>query len=295
MRLTTSNGRLVAPARGSSVTAAALISGALLLVFTLDRATGATPVQHLYYVPIVLAGISFRMRGGIIAALIAIVLYHVANPHLLSFRYEEPDLVQVALFVAVGVITARLTADTNQLRRLAMTDDLTGLHNLRSFEAHLESLVRTSRRHQTPLSVLVLDVDRLKALNDQHGHLTGAEAVRTVGHVIGRRLPPEAVACRYGGDEFVIAIPQCTAFSMHRVADDLRRAVHDCAPVLAGRQFAAGTLSISSGVACACFDRPAGAPRPARPDIECGERLFRAADAALYQAKAKGRNQVWVA
>src|SRR6185295_6323756 len=152
----------------------------------------------------------------------------------------EADLVQVALFLAVGPITAKLTGDADRLRRLALTDDLTGLHNLRSFEARLSMMVRASRESQAPLALLVLDVDRLKLLNDQYGHLTGAEAVRTVGRVIDRGLPPGAVACRYGGDEFVMAIPQCTSFQAHRVADDLRRAVLETAPVLAGRAFPAG-------------------------------------------------------
>jgi len=296
MRLTKGDGRpLAAPVGYSRPAATALVVGCLLCVFALDHATGATPVQHLYYVPIILAGVSFGMSGGVSAALAAVTLYHLANPHLLTFRYEEPDLVQIALFLAVGVISARLAADRDRLRGLAMTDDLTGLHNLRSFEARLQQLVRTSRREQTPLSVLVLDVDRLKSLNDQHGHLTGAEAVRAIGHIITRELPPESVACRYGGDEFVIAIPRCTAFRMRRVADDLRRAVHDCAPLLAGRRFQAGTLSISSGVACATFDGRTEFPLPAHPDVECGELLFREADAALYRAKTAGRNQVCVA
>ena len=292
MHLTKRDRRLAAPARWPSASCVTLIVGALLAVFALDRATGVTPVQHLYYLPIIVAGMCFGMRGGVITALIAVVLYHVANPHLLSFKYEEPDLVQIALFFAVGLITARLTADRDRLRRLALTDDLTGLHNLRSFEAQLERLVHASRQEQTPLSVLVLDVDHLKSLNDEHGHLTGAEAVRAIGHIIAREVPPEAVACRYGGDEFVVAIPRCTSFRMHRVADDLRRAVTACAPVLAGQQFAAGALSISSGVACASFDHRADVPRP---DVECGELLFRAADSALYRAKAAGRNRVGVA
>ena len=88
-----------------------------------------------------------------------------------------------------------------------MTDDLTGLHNLRSFEARLASLVAAARENRSELSILVLDLDRLKQLNDVHGHLAGADAVRTVGHILADRLPSEAVACRYGGDEFVIAVP----------------------------------------------------------------------------------------
>jgi diguanylate cyclase (GGDEF)-like protein len=173
-------------------------------------------------------------------ALSAIVLYHAANARLLTFRYGESDLVQILLFLAVGVMTARLALDAQRLR-LAMTDDLTGLHNLRSFEGRLLTMVRESHETGLPLAVLVLDVDRLKSLNDQYGHLTGAEAVRTVGQIIGRRLPAEAVACRYGGDEFAITIPECTPSLVYRIADDLRRAVHESAPVLAGRSFAAGT------------------------------------------------------
>jgi diguanylate cyclase (GGDEF)-like protein len=125
--------------------------------------------------------------------------------------------------------------------------------------------------------------------------LTGAEAVRAVGHIIGHRLPPDAVACRYGGDEFVIAIPRCTSFQARRVADDLCHAVRDSAPVLAGRPFAAGTLSISVGATCASFDRRVPSRARSLHDVEAGESLFRAADAALYRAKAGGRNQVCVA
>jgi diguanylate cyclase (GGDEF)-like protein len=271
-----------------------LVSAALLLVFGLDRATGAAPVQHLYYMPIILAGVRLKMRGGVIAALASILLYHLANPHLLTFKYGEQDIVQIAVFLAVGTVTAKLTHDSDRHRQLALTDDLTGLHNLRSFEAHLATMVRASRREHTPIVLLVLDVDRLKSLNDQHGHLTGAEAVRTVGRIIGPRLPPGAVACRYGGDEFAIAIPRCTLRQGHRVADDLCRAVHESAPVLAGRPFAAGTLSISVGGTCALVDGSAPTRANSPRDIDVGEALFQAADAALYRAKASGRNRGWV-
>jgi diguanylate cyclase (GGDEF)-like protein len=295
MRLTTSTARLNIPTRSSPMWTAALVTGALLLVFVADRATGSTPVQHVYYLPIILAGRRFKMRGGVLAGLSAIFLYHAANPSLLSFRYRESDLVQIVLFLAVGVITARLAQDADRLRQLALTDDLTGLHNLRSFEARLLTLVHAAREGQTPLALLVLDVDRLKSLNDQYGHLTGAEAVRAVGRILARRLPPDAVGCRYGGDEFVVAVPHCTSFQGRRIADDLCRAVHGCAPVLGGHLFAAGTLSISVGLVSATFDRRAESRGDSQRDIEDGEMLFSGADAALYRAKAKGRNQVCVA
>jgi diguanylate cyclase (GGDEF)-like protein len=296
MRLTSAGaGRLAIPARLSRVAAAALAIAALWFVFALDRATDAAPVQHLYYLPIILAGVVFRMRGGVLAGLSAILLYHVANPHMLTFRYEESDLIQIVLFLAVGVTTARFTDDADRLRRIALTDDLTGLHNLRSFEMRLLAMVRASRERRTPLALLVLDVDRLKSLNDRYGHLTGAEAVRAVGHIIGERLPSDAVGCRYGGDEFVVAMPASTAARGNRLADDLRHAVHTCAPVLAGLSFPAGTLSISVGVVSASFEHGPGAEDALLGDVEIGEGVFRAADAALYRAKAMGRNQVCVA
>jgi diguanylate cyclase (GGDEF)-like protein len=251
-------------------------------------------VQHLYYVPILLAGFRFRMRGGVLAALASILLYHLANPHLLTFRYGEQDLVQIALFVTVGVVTAKLALDADRLRQLASTDDLTGLHNLRSFEVHLAAIVRASRQDHVPMALLVLDIDRLKSLNDKYGHLAGAEAVRTVGHIVGEQLPLRAVACRYGGDEFAIAIPQCTASEGHRVAEELRIAVEASAPVLAGRSFAAGTLSISVGGTCALVDHQTSSRTHSFRDLDLGEALFRAADDALYRAKAMGRNRAWV-
>jgi diguanylate cyclase (GGDEF)-like protein len=133
----------------------------------------------------------------------------------------------------------------------------------------------------------------LKSLNDTHGHLAGADAVRTVGHILAARLPPDAVACRYGGDEFVIALPGCAEAHAMRIAVDLRLAVNAASPVLAGIRFPTATLSISVGVACHRPDMRDSSSAAQADDAS--EQLFRAADAALYRAKASGRNHVWVA
>jgi diguanylate cyclase (GGDEF)-like protein len=271
----------------------AIVAASLLLVFPLDRATGSAPVQHLYYVPIILAALWFKRTGGLIAAGAAIILYHLANPHLLSFRYNELDLVQIGLFIAVGLVTARLVGDAQRLRALATTDDLTGLHNLRSFEVQLGAIVQQARVTGTPVSLLVLDLDRLKSMNDRHGHLAGSEAVRQVGRIIAETVPPEAVACRYGGDEFVVALPHCDEPRAREIAGILRHEVHSLAPILAGIPFPAGTLSISVGVASRTMFR--GVRRASNGDVEGGEALFRSADSALYVAKNCGRNAVSVA
>ena len=182
-----------------------------------------------------------------------------------------------------------------RLHALAMTDDLTGLHNLRSFEARLaHDGARCARASRAPLALLVLDVDRLKSLNDTHGHLAGAEAVRTVG-------PHHRGAAAAGGGRLPLrrrrvrgrAAPLHRRRSASAIADDSGARCNDTAPVLAGMPFPGGD---------AVDQRRHGVPvwrhtteLGTRDDDEAGEALFRAADAALYRAKAGGRNHVSVA
>ena len=296
MRLThsRSSGRLITDTPLiSSAWAAPVVVAALLAIFALDAATYQAPVQHLYYLPILLAGVTFRWRGGVASALTAIALYHVANPHPLTWRAEEPDVLQIAVFIAAGILSAKLADDTRRLRRMALTDDLTGLHNLRSFEARLRMMVIAARETGKPLSLMVLDLDRLKSLNDEHGHLAGAEAVRFVGRTLGACLPPHAVACRYGGDEFVVAMPECDQRETIAIAESLGREVNAAAPVLAGVAHSQGRLSISVGIASRTFDASSSAAIESIDQV--GEQLFRAADAALYAAKNGGRNRISVA
>src|SRR5579862_7774849 len=264
-----------------------MAASTLLAVFAADRATGSAPVQHFYELAVIFAAVRFEIRGGAATALAATVLYHLANPRLLTFRYGEADLVQIALFMAVGLVTAKLAIDARRLHRLAMTDDLTGLHNLRSFEKELPRLLIAAEQPATPVALFVLDVDRLKSINDRYGHRSGGDAVRTVGQVIAAWSPPGAIACRYGGDEFVIAVPRCGRLEAMRFGDDLRRRVNGTSAVLAGLDFPAGALSVSVGIACREPGRTGLSPTA---EVE-SETLFHQADVELYRAKAAGRNR----
>ncbi len=295
MRLTRDEDDLARPRRRTATWATAVVCGALWLVFELDRRTGSAPVQHLYYLPIILASLRLGRRAGLGVAIVAILLYHLANLARFAAGYSDADVVQTILFVVIGIVTAKLSDDARRLRHLATTDDLTGLHNLRSFEPRLVRMVRASRETGTPLAMLVLDVDRLKSINDTYGHLAGAEAVRLVGHTLAAHLPPDSVACRYGGDEFAIAIPDCGPAVARAFAEEWRGAIHALLPVLAGRRFIGGTLSISIGLAWLDDDRwstPDSSKNCGGDDVSIGEMLFGSADKALYVAKQQGRNRV---
>src|SRR5215510_7802593 len=156
--------RPVSRARTHDVRSLVWLGAVMAFVFELDRATGLSHVQHLYYVPIIITAIRFGTLGGATSAALAILLYHLANPQQLIWPYGESDILQMAVFIAVGIVAAKLAGDARRLHQLAMTDDLTGLHNLRRFEIELRAMMRAARATRTPLSILVLDVDRLKSL-----------------------------------------------------------------------------------------------------------------------------------
>ncbi len=262
----------------------------LFAVHWLDSWTGSAPFQHLYYIPIIFAAVTLTPYGGALAAMAAVVLYHIGNPRLLTFMYAEADIVQITIFLTIGIVTARLAHDARRLTEMSETDDLTGLFNLRGFERRLAQAMTSARRVDGPVSMLVLDVDRLKSLNDTFGHHTGADAVQLVGAVIAQSLPDDAFGCRFGGDEFVIALPGSTAEAARGVADTIREAVNVGAPTLGGKPFPEQTLSVSIGVAVLTHSATASAN-----GADPGAGLFHAADQALYAAKAAGRNQVSVA
>jgi diguanylate cyclase (GGDEF)-like protein len=237
-------------------------------------------ISHLYYLPILLAATQLGRRPAIAVAAAAVVLTHLGDPDLAHFRYGEADVMELVLFVTVAIVASGWSQTERELRRLASTDDLTGLHNLRSFEAIARDLIERERRAQGAVAVICLDADRLKQLNDTYGHLTGADAVRHIGKVIAEVLHEGASACRYGGDEFAIVVGGKQAIHAAGLALRIQEAVAAAAPVLDTQSFPAGTLSVSAG--CALADLRADAPAPA-----IFAQSFRQADQAMYANKRK--------
>lgn len=167
-----------------------------------------------------------------------------------------------------------LGAQEDRLRRLAVTDALTGLLNRRFFSQRLGEELARARRYETPLSLLIVDLDWLKSINDGQGHEAGDRAIRAVASTLEASLRATDIVARYAGDEFAALLPQTTAAEALGLASRINAQVRE---LFYGPE--GGPLSVSIGVSD--LD---GA------EDEHPESLFAAADDALYAAKAAGRD-----
>jgi diguanylate cyclase (GGDEF)-like protein len=188
--------------------------------------------------------------------------------------YAYIGLASAVAFTTFGFALGRLA---DRLETLADHDPLTGLHNARRFREQLRSEAARSARYQQPLSLLLIDVDGLKALNDEHGHAAGDAALRHTGACIARALRRSDVGARWGGDEFAVIAPQTTESQARVLATRLLEQAVATAP-------AGGAVTLSVGVGTLT-------PGDIRTAVD-EEAVFAAADAALYDAKRAGGNTV---
>ena len=175
--------------------------------------------------------------------------------------------------------TERLRDNVQTSIEAAITDALTGLHNRRYMENHLGTLVEQAGARGKPLAVLVLDIDYFKAINDAHGHDAGDDVLRDFAMRIKRSIRGIDLACRLGGEEFVIVMPETDMAVAAMVAEKLRRRI------------AAEPFAISSGARSIPVTLSIGiAALRGRDDTAAS--LLKRADQALYRAKRDGRNRV---
>ncbi|HVL01713.1 MAG TPA: diguanylate cyclase, partial [Dongiaceae bacterium] len=169
-----------------------------------------------------------------------------------------------------------------ELAKLSMTDPLTGLHNRRYFDEVLASEILRGQRQQTPLSLVLVDVDHFKRINDTYGHLIGDECLKlvatTLRQVVARGTD---LVARYGGEEFAVILPATSEDDARQLAERIRVAIEKTQFIHTGKRI---SLHASLGIA-------------GRIPLlhESSARLIAAADEALYRAKEAGRNQVMVA
>src|SRR5438552_14965589 len=168
-----------------------------------------------------------------------------------------------------------LEATNAKLKETSFKDEVTGLYNRRFFSLRLEEEISRFRRFNHPVSVVVLDLDGFKSVNDEFGHAVGDETLRDIGQILMKHSRGINVVSRYGGDEFAVLLVETSKTGAQLYAERIRQVVATF-PFSHGKQ-----VTASFGVA-------------SLPDDEAttSEELFRAADEALYAAKRAGKNQV---
>ena len=174
-------------------------------------------------------------------------------------------------------ILARQAMCQLELNLQAMRDPLTSLYNRRQLEEGLHREVLRARRIGSPVGVMAIDVDHFKRVNDTLGHEVGDSALRGVAEVLASCVREEDIACRAGGEEFVIILPGTGKTALRSRAEAVRKTI-EAASITAGE----GTLKLTVSIGLASF--------PSFGDG--GQAVLRAADVALYKAKAAGRNRV---
>lgn len=184
----------------------------------------------------------------------------------------------VMLLNNVGFVLMHKERATALQRELAARDPLTGLANRRALMEAMRHQVALAARRQTPLSLLMIDLDFFKQVNDRHGHMTGDAVLCAVAERIGQRLRAQDVLGRYGGEEFVILLPHTDAEGALRVAEDVRWHIERTPIVFDGAEI---SITLSIGVHS----------RIPADGHDAGEAMLAAADRALYAAKASGRNR----
>jgi diguanylate cyclase (GGDEF)-like protein len=224
---------------------------------------------------------------------ITIVMLGLRAVHAAHQPQDYVDAMQISLgqgmgfvlaFIAMlgagfGFVLAVLERHAERMREMATHDGLTGCINRVTFDALLVNALERARRASEPLSLVMLDLDHFKAINDAWGHRTGDEVLRRCASTVQAQLRASDVLARVGGEEFSVLLPGTDLQGAAHVAETVRMAVQ--ALTIDNLQGGSIRVSVSAGVAST-----------QGPDGPTADQLYQSADAALYAAKAAGRNRV---
>lgn len=195
--------------------------------------------------------------------------------------FDEAELARVRIVAGHAELALANAERYVRAKERAFIDDCTEVYNARYLLTSLDHEVRRAERYDVPLSVLFIDLDRFKLVNDRHGHLVGSRALRQLSQVILQCVRQVDTLARYGGDEFAVVLVDTGFDVAQKVAERIRRAVEDT-PFDAGR---GGSLRLTCSVGVATY------PQHGRSR----EQLLDQSDKAMYRAKSNGRNRVCTA
>jgi diguanylate cyclase (GGDEF)-like protein len=260
----------------------------LLAVVTID--TSRNVIENIYF------GLYFGSNYGLFSASLGPIL---GNPKLLI----GPKLINVAAgCVVLGLLLLRWLPDAikehgvsehnaEALTTLANVDGLTGLFNRRHFDTLASTEWTRSQRYSRPLSIMIVDIDHFKAVNDRFGHDAGDDVLKAVADVCRSTKRETDTLARIGGEEFALLLPETDEAAALAAAQRLLDHVRRCSPTIGPETLA---VTVSIGVASASLS-PISGPNPspkAIPNMSGIASLLKRADDALYEAKHSGRDRV---
>jgi diguanylate cyclase (GGDEF)-like protein len=212
-------------------------------------------------------------------------------------NFTPRDMALLEIFAGYTSFVLQNALDAKRAHELAKRDDLTGLYNDRWFHVCLTEVIAESRRTGKEATIIFLDLDQFKAVNDTYGHLAGSQMLREVGFLLSRLVHlPNATVARYGGDEFVMIFPDTPAADSVTMCDEIRHAIYDANFLSRKWGFSMPPLNLR-GVVSASIGMAEYRPDPiVHHSIEEDRNdVLRRADGAMYEAKALGGNRVIVA
>lgn len=192
-----------------------------------------------------------------------------------ELNFDENDIQLITIIADFAAIALENARNYERINELVITDDLTGLYNSRQFGQLIENEVKRSERYEEPFSLVFLDLDHFKSINDTHGHLVGSRMLKEFGMLVGKQIRCSDMAARYGGDEFAIILPHTGKEQAAKTADHLLAVMKQTSFVSDDNT----PIALTASFGVATF--------PDDANNRAG--LIKAADCAMYEAKAGGR------
>ena len=273
-----------------------LISAALTTYLVLDQphtAVNSRVVFEGYFLAIGATCLRYDPRICVAAGVLAVVQYlgislaadtfwplnrsDLYAPFIYGAFSWSSQISRMILLLTASLMSMVVVIRTRELVRLSTRDPLTGLFNRAHFHERITGEVSRARRNGLPLTIAMVDVDHFKSFNDRYGHAAGDQVLRVIANALNSSFRKTDIVGRYGGEEFVIAMPETDAAAGRRKLEDLRRLIETTALQQDGSNV---HLTISGGLA--------GFPQDGADD----EALLAVADARLFEAKGRGRNRI---
>lgn len=247
-----------------------------------------SPLLNLYLLVVIASALILGksttfLQMVLIAACYLWLGYPERNQALTFTSYVTTLTAQLAPLVLVGYITTMLSSDIRralvEIKSLSETDALTGMFNMRAFSVLSDNISRQAQRHSRSFGVLMIDSDSLKSVNDRYGHEAGNRLLKLTTRCIQSQLRESDLVARYGGDEFIVVLPETPCSGAVSVADKILRSIQSTPLSIRDK-----TVHVTASIGVAC-----------RPDHGNSlETIKEKADKAMYASKAAGKNRVTV-